>query len=65
MHTLGLLTLTLGGPVVAASITARYARRFGYQQGYRDGAHDLEDTKADVADLEQRFYALSTQRRAA
>lgn len=63
--TIAMLALILLAFAVGAAVTAYYVRRWAYQLGYRDGAHDLEDTKADVADLEQRFYALSTQRRAA
>ena len=59
---LGLILLAFASGAAAA---AYYVRHWAYQQGYRDGACDLEDTKADVADLEERFYALSTQRRAA
>lgn len=34
-----------------------------YQQGYRDGAHDLDDLKAELHDVEQQMWALGQQRR--
>lgn len=59
---LGLILSAFAG---GAAVATYYARRFGYQQGYRDGACDLEDVKSDLEDIEGRFYTISTQRRAA
>jgi hypothetical protein len=64
-----LIALILLGPAAGAAVAAYYARRFGYRQGY-DRARIEQEIHADhlrgeLADLEERFYALSTQRRAA
>lgn len=69
-----ILGLVLLAFAVGAAATAYYVRRWAYQLGYdhghdmghaagwAEGAHDLEDIQAELADLEQRFHALSVQR---
>lgn len=63
--TYGLLGLILAAFALGAAATAYYVRRWAYQLGYRDGAHDLDDLRADLYDAEQQMNALRFYRRAA
>jgi phage-related minor tail protein len=64
-----LAILTAVGFIAAVVVAARYARRYGYQQGYERARIEQEihadHLRGELTDLEQRFYALSTQMRAA
>jgi hypothetical protein len=63
--TLGILGLILAAFAIGSAATAYYVHRWAYQLGYRDGAHDLDDLRAELYDAEQQMAALRYFRRAA
>lgn len=63
--TLGILGLILAAFALGSAATAYYVRRWAYKLGYRDGAHDLDDVRADLYDAEQQMNALAWQQRRA